>query len=51
MKKKDQTSILIIASAVIIWVFVSVIIINLLPNNNRSDLYYTKIDENLNAKI
>ena len=51
MKKDSQTSFIIFAGIVILCFFTVVAVSNLLPQNNESDSYYVKIEDDMGAKI
>lgn len=50
MKKNNKTSFIIIAGIVILIVFVTVLLLNLLPNY-ESNSYFVKVGDEMSAKI
>ena len=51
MKEKNQLTFIITAGILIVVVFASVAIYNLMPANIESNSYYVKVNENMSAKI
>lgn len=51
MKKNNSMTFIIVGGIVILTVFVTVLVMNLLPDNNESNSYYVKVNDEMSAKI
>ena len=51
MKENNSTTFIIFTGLTILCIFTAVATINLLPEHNKSNAYYTKVDEEIDGKI
>lgn len=51
MKNNNQTSFIIASSILVLVVFCAVSAYNIIPSNTKSDSYYVKVNEDMDAKI
>lgn len=51
MKNNNQTSFIITSSILVLVVFCAVSAYNIIPSNTKSDSYYVKVNEDMDAKI
>ena len=51
MKGNNSTTFIIFGGILILCIFTSITVVNLLPRNNQSNSYYVKVEDEMSAKV